>query len=193
MPMLSPTAPLVLLDASPLCRFAECQLTEKLRAYLGGRARITREVERELLRLSERADFGELHDYLAADGAVVRGAGKWPKPTKNLPDGLKPEFARLLALKRAVGEHERAHAGEIATVLMAQRRNADLVVIDDNWGSDLAAKVYGLTVMSTARLALEMVVEGALTEDEGFAVFDAATPDGVGRDRFNQALAKLRS
>ena len=74
---------------------------------------------------------------------------------------------------------------------MAQHRGADLVIIDDVWGSNLA-KARGLTVMSTARLSLEMVIVGGLTEDQGFLVFDAATPDGVGSDRFHDALARLR-
>ncbi len=190
--MLSRTAPQILLDASPLCRFAECQLLSEMRTYLGERAHITREVERELLRLSAKPRFEQLTGHLVAEGAVARVQGKWPKRTKPLPDSLKPQFATLLALKRAVGEHERAHAGEIATVLMATHRRADLVIIDDDWGSDLAAKRYGLTVMSTARLALEMVLASALSEDDGFQVFDSATPAGVGRERFESVLGRLR-
>ena len=76
---------------------------------------------------------------------------------------------------------------------MASHHRADLVLIDDNWGSDLAAKVYGLTVRSTARLAQEMVVAGALSEEEGFTVFDGATPANVGRDRFEAGLELLRA
>ena len=193
MPMRSQTAADVLLDASVLCRFAQHGLVKKLRDYLGHRARITPDVERELLRLSARSEFSQLHDFLAQDGAVVRSAGKWPRTTKNLPDALKPEFIRLLELKRAIGEHQRAHAGEIATVLMAKHRGCDLVIMDDNWGADLARKTHALTVMSTARLAQEMTVAGALSEAEAFAVFDSATPDGVGRERFEAGLRRLRS
>jgi len=47
--------------------------------------------------------------------------------------------------------------------------------------------------MSTARLVLEMVVAEALGRDDGFLVFDAATPDGVGQDRFEVGLSQLRS
>jgi hypothetical protein len=193
MPMRSQTAADVLLDASVLCRFAQHDLVEKLRDYLGERARITPDVERELLRLSARSELGQLHDFLAQDGAVVRAAGKWPRTTKNLPDALKLEFAKLLELKRAIGDHERAHAGEIATVLMATHRGCDLVVMDDNWGADLARKTHGLTVMSTARLAQEMAVAGVLSDAEAFAVFDSAAPDDVGRERFEAGLRRLRS
>ena len=63
--------------------------------------------------------------------------------------------------------------------------------IDDGWGRRLASR--GLQVMSTARLVLEMVVAEALGEDDGFRVFDAATPDGVGRDRFNEGLSSIRT
>ena len=189
--MLSQSARLVLLDASPLCRFAECDLLLQLRAYFGPRARITREVERELVRLGARAEFAELAEHLADDSETVRSEGKWPKATANLPDALKVEFANIHSLKRAVDEHDKAHAGEIATVLMAQHRGADLVIIDDVWGSNLA-KARGLAVMSTARLSLEMVVAGGLSESQGFRVFDAATLEDVGRDRFDQAMARLR-
>lgn len=191
--MFSRTASDVLLDASVLCHFAKHGLLQKLRDYLGDRAHITPDVERELLRLSARSEFRQLFAYLAKDGAVVRSEGKWPKRTKNLPDTLKPQFSNLLELKRAIGEHERAHAGEIATVLIAKHRRSDLVIMDDDWGSDFAAKFHGLTVMSTARLALEMAAGGALSDDEGFLVFDSATPDGVGRDRYEDGLRRLRS
>ena len=190
--MRSRTASEVLLDASTLCYFATHGCLQQLRDYLGDRARITREVEREVLRLTRRPEFAPLRDHLTRDGAVARTAGKWPKLTKNLPDGLKDEFARLLALKRRLDEHDRAHAGEIATVLIAKHRQSGLVIMDDNWGADLARRTYGLTVMSTARLTLEMVTDGALDEEAGFRVFDSATPDDVGRERFEAGLRRGR-
>lgn len=189
--MRSQSASEVLLDASTLCHFAQHGCLRQLRDYLGNRARITREVERELLRLSQRLEFEPLTDYLVKDGAVTWSEGKWPKLTKNLPDDLKDEFARLLGLKRALGEHDRAHAGEIATVLMAKHRQSELVIMDDNWGSDLARRTYGLEVMSTARLTLEMVASGALEEGAGFKVYDSATPVGIGRERFEAGLGNL--
>lgn len=188
--MLSRTAQLVLLDASPLCRFAECFLLGTLREYLGSRARITREVERELLRLGEQDAFASLAEHLRSQAGGGRGA--WPKTTKPIPDALKTDFANLLALKHAIGEHDWEHAGEIATVLMAEHRRVDLVLIDDGWGKSLA-KGRGLRVMLTARLAQEMVVANALSEDDGFLVFDAATPGGVGRDRFKAGIFSLRA
>ena len=188
--MRSHSASDVLLDASVLCHFARHGLLHELRAYLGDRARITPEVTRELLRLSDRPEFRQLHDYLATGGVVARSQGKWPKRTGQLPDALKPEYIRVLELKRAIGEHERAHAGEIATVLMATHRHSDLVVMDDDWGADFAANVHKLAVMSTARLTLEMVASGALGEDEGFLVYDGATPQGVGRPRYEEGLRR---
>jgi len=187
--VLSRTAQHVLLDASPLCRFAECSLLGALRAYLGSRARITREVERELLRLAERDAFASLAEQLRPQAGEI-GQGAWPKTTKPLPDALKADFANLLALKHAIGEHDWAHTGEIATVLIAEHRGADLVLIDDGWGASLA-RGRGLRVMSTARLVLEMVAADALSRDDGFLVFDAATPYGVGRDRFEVGLSNF--
>lgn len=188
--MLSRTAQHVLLDASPLCRFAECSFLGALRAYLGSRARITREVERELLRLEDRDPFVSLAAHLRPQGSEA-GEGTWPRTTKPLPDRLKVDFTNLLALKHSLGEHDWAHAGEIATVLIAEHRGADLVLIDDGWGAGLA-RGRGLRVMSTARVVLEMVVADALGRDDGFLVFDAATPDGVGRVRFEAGLSNLR-
>ncbi len=188
--MLSRTAQLVLLDASPLCRFAECSLLGALREYLGSRARITREVERELLRLAEQDAFSSLAAHLRTQTGEAGGA--WPKTTKPIPDALKTDFANLLALKHAIGEHAWAHTGEIATVLIAEHRGADLVLMDDSWGAGLA-KGRGLRVMSTARLILEMVAADALSREDGFLVFDAATPDGVGRDRFEAGLSNIRA
>lgn len=182
-----------MLDASTLCHFATAGALAELQAFLGDRARMTREVERELLRLAARPEFAALGDYLTREGVVARASGKWPKPTKVLPDGLKAEFATLLGLKRRLGEHEWAHTGEIATVLMARHRKTDLVIMDDDWGARLGRETYGLDVMSTARLALEMVVAGEMTEALGFSVYDRATPDDVGRERFEAGLRSLRS
>ena len=182
-----------MLDASALCRFAETGSLAELHAFLGNRAHITREVERELLRLAARPEFTALNVHLTKQGAVARTSGKWPKTTKNLPDGLKAEFATLLGLKRKLDEHERAHAGEIATILMANHRSVELVIMDDDWGARLGRETYRLNVMSTARLALEMVAAGAMTEELGFRVFDNATPDDVGLERFAETLSRLRS
>jgi hypothetical protein len=181
-----------MLDSSTLCHFAKAGAMAELHAYLGARARITREVERELLRLGARAEFSTLNDYLTKEGADARSVAKWPKTTKVLPDGLKAEFATLLGLQRRLGEHERAHSGEIATVLMARHRGTELVVMDDDWGAQLGRTTYALNVMSTARLVLEMVCVGAIPEQLGFQVFDLATPANVGRERFDTALDRLR-
>lgn len=134
MMLLSSSAREVVLDASPLCHFARHGLLGVLRAYLGARARITREVERELLRLAETPEFAPLKDYLAADGEAVRMSGKWPRRTGQLATEMRADFVNLLALAQTIGEHERAHAGEIATVLMAQHRGADLLIMDDRCG-----------------------------------------------------------
>jgi hypothetical protein len=64
--------------------------------------------------------------------------------------------------------------------------------MDDDWGAQLGREKHGLDIMSTARLALEMVAVGAISEKMGFRVFDNATPDDVGRERFSEALGRLR-
>ena len=49
--------------------------------------------------------------------------------------------------------------------------------------------MYGSTPISMRRVT----VAGALSEEEGFTVFDCSTPANVGRDRFEAGLKRLRA
>jgi hypothetical protein len=61
--------------------------------------------------------------------------------------------------------------------------------MDDDLGKRLC-RTRGIPRLSTAQLAAEMVVAEALDDATGFAVFDVATPAGVGREQFDEAVRR---
>ena len=177
-------ARMVLLDATVPHRFCEAKLLLELAQYLGAAAWITPEVETELRRSARGRRYAGLR--------VLELAGGWPKVTDVLPQQFRSEYRDLKRAAQQPGEPPDKHAGEITTVLMATHLAADLVIIDDRFGKALA-KQKGLTRISTAQLALEMVHDGSLSEDEGFTAFDCATASSVGRPRYDQALREWRA
>jgi hypothetical protein len=176
---------MVLLDASVPHRFCDAHLLIELMKYFGDSAWITPEVETELRRSASGRRYAGLRVLELA------GAGGWPKVTDVLPQELRREYRDLKRAAQQPGDPPDKHIGEITTVLMAARLRADLVVVDDRFGTALARQ-KGLVRLSTAQLALDMVRDGSLSEDEGFAVFDCATDDTVGRPRYEQALREWR-
>jgi hypothetical protein len=176
-------AKLVLLDSSPFFRFCEGGQVINLARYLGKRANITMEVADELrLNSTTYTDLKTLERM------------KWP-PENNrleLTSELKQELFDILRAIRQPGEHRLKHAGEISTVLMAQHLGGELIVLEDRDGKVLAAQ-RAVPRMSTAMLAAEMVAVRAVGEAEGYAVFDAATPKGVGQSEWKQALKRAQA
>lgn len=170
----------VLLDASPFFYFCEGGQLIALCRYLGKRAHITLEVDYELRRNSVRYRDLKTLERL-----------RWP-PEDNrleLSPPLKSELLDILRGLRTPGEHELAHAGEVSTVLMAAQLGGELIVLEDADGKALARR-RNVPRMSTAMLAAEMVAAGQVAESEGFGVYDAATPTGVGRAEWSAALAR---
>lgn len=186
-------AKVVLLDTSVFYRFCDAQLIPTLKPYLGTSARITREVSREL--------FVAPLDGVHRDLSMLQ-APSWPKKTGQVPRPLLPEANRLKDEARLQEAREKGvalssipghkHAGEVTTVLMAQHLRAGLVVIDDTFGKDLA-RARRVPRISTAQLCLQMVAMGALSDNEGFAVFDVSTPASADRARYEQALREARA
>ncbi len=173
----------VLLDTSPFYRFCEGGQVINLARYLGARACITLEVAEELRRGATRyADLKTLQLM------------KWP-PERNrleLPAPLKRELLDLVRAFRKPGDHPLKNAGEVSTVLMAQHLGGELVVLDDHDGKRLAAR-RDVPRLSTAMLAVEMVIVDAIEESAGWAVYDAATPTHVGAAEFAAALSRTRA
>ena len=172
----------VLLDSSAFFYFCDGGQVINLGRYLGTRAYVTLEVLDELLRNSSRyADLQTLERM------------RWP-PEENhleLNTELKRELLDILRALRNPGDHDLQHAGEISTVLMAESLGGELVVLEDRDGKALAAQ-RGVPRLSTAMLAAEMVAVEYVSEDEGFGVYDAATPQGIGRPQWALALRRAR-
>jgi len=173
----------VLLDASVIVNFADAGMLLPLAGYLGSRAAITLDVERELRRLA-----GSSRPALATLDRL-----RWPEEEPlALPPDLLADAEALRKLHSPVGAHESANRGEISTALLAARLPNTVVVVDDALGKRLCQH-RGVPRVSSAQLAAEMVAGGALDEEAGYAVFDVATPAGVGRSEFQQAVERART
>ena len=64
--------------------------------------------------------------------------------------------------------------------------------MDDELGKRLC-RMRGVERLSTAQLVAEMVAADALDPAPGFAVFDTATPDEVGKTAFDTAVGRARA
>ena len=172
----------VLLDTSAFINFAEGGALIQLAAYLGRRAAVTLDVEVELRR-NAAGRFPPLKTL-----AML----KWPpgEPLA-LPSQLLADAEALRGLHSAPGAHEDANRGEIATALLAGRLADAVVIMDDELGKRLC-RTRGVPRLSSAQLAAEMVVAGALDDETGLRVFDVATPHGVGRPDFDKAVERAR-
>jgi hypothetical protein len=175
-------ATLVLLDVSVAHRFCEAQLLPDLIRYLRDPGCATPEVLSELQHSARGQRYAGLR--------LLEHTG-WPKVSGALPPELRREYWDLKRAAQQPGDPPEKHIGEITTVLMAAHLHADLVIVDDRFGKALARR-KGLARLSTAQLALEMVCDEHLTEEEGFTVFDRATEEGIGRERYSQALSEWR-
>jgi hypothetical protein len=173
----------VLLDASVIVNFADTGMLIVLAQYLGSRAAITLDVDRELRRLA-----GSSRPALATLDRM-----RWPAGDPlALPPDLLAEAETLRKLNALAGTHVAANRGEIATALLATRLAGAIVVMDDALGKRLCQR-RGVPRVSSAQLAAEMVAAGAFDTEAGYTVFDEATPAGVGRSEFKDALERARA
>lgn len=175
-------AKLVLIDATVPHRFCDAGLLPQLVQYLRNNTQITPEVESEIRRSAHGNRYAGLR--------LLERVG-WPGTTGVLPPPLRAEFEHLRRAAQQPGDSPDKHTGEIATVLTAQDASADLVIIDDELGKRLAKKM-GLVRMSTAQLALEMVVAESLTEVEGLALFNVAS-NNAGEKIYRSRLQERKS
>lgn len=176
-------APRVLLDASVIVNFADTGMIIPLARYLGSRAAITLDVDRELRRLA-----GSSRPALATLDRM-----RWPPGDPlALPPDLLADAEALRKLNTPPGAHEAANRGEIATALLAARLADATVVMDDALGKRLC-KQRGVPRLSSAQLAAEMVAAEAFDEEAGYTVFDEATPAGIGQSEFKSTLEQARA
>jgi hypothetical protein len=172
----------ILLDTSVIVNFADAGMLIPLAQYLGPKAAITLDVDRELRRLA-----GTSRPTLATLDRM-----SWPaREPLALPPPLLADADALRKLHRAARAHEAENAGEISTTLMATTIPSVVVIMDDELGVNLC-RFRGLSRLSSAQLAAEMVAAGALDEESGLKVFDTATPAHVGRPGFEEAVARAR-
>lgn len=95
---------------------------------------------------------------------------RWPKQLDQLPTEL---VARGLAIQEEwLEDSDRidAHLGEIYTVLAAAHFGIDLIITDDRDGLKLAT-TERIRAIRGGELAAEMVAEGALELEDGWAVY----------------------
>lgn len=172
----------VLLDTSAFMNFADGGALIHLSGYLGKRAAIALDVDVQIRR-NTAGRFPALKTL---------GMLKWPSGEPlALPPELLADAEALRRLHSEPGAHEAANRGEIATALLAGRITGVVVIMDDFLGKQLCRN-RGIARLSSAQLAAEMVVAGALDEETGLRVFDAATPAGAGEVEFGEAVAKAR-
>ncbi len=177
---------IVLLDASVIVNFCSAGHGRRLASYLGGAARLSGDAQVELLRLARSSPA--LRALLAT----------WPlAPPLELSVARAAKAAAICALLRAPGDHPNAHAGEVATVLLAEQLRDDrgvraLIVVDDRDGKMLAQR-FSLPYRDTPQLIVEMVVAGALTEANGQRVWRECFSDRGRWASYRAALAEARS
>ncbi len=170
------------MDTSPFRRFYEAELPVALPGYLNARGFVVPAVKYEIDLLTGR--LGRYVDFLARL--------QFPLVTDELSDELN---AQALALAqgwpRNQPDNALEHLGEAATVLAARHLEVPLVIVDDSDARRLlrGERYRHIHRLSTVALACEMVHRRALTEEEGWRVFEVSTI-GTSSSDFGAALAR---
>lgn len=161
---------------------SEC--AKALEEFLGPGVYIVEDVREELVRKAEQghAVLGEMLKTWPLDEAIP------------LPDIVRGKVADALSFNISQGLHKDEDIGETATVFYAQHRlkedgsRFDLLM-DDNGGKAMA-RARDLRFIDTPSLVLQMVCEGALTEENGQKVWNQALSDAVARSNYSIRLAE---
>jgi hypothetical protein len=95
---------------------------------------------------------------------------RWPKQLDPLPTQLVERGLVIQQEWLEEGNRPDAHLGEIYTVLAAAHFGIDLIITDDGDGLKLAS-TEGIRAIRGGELTAEMVVEGALDLEAGWAVY----------------------
>ncbi len=156
------SARVVLGDSSLAVHFAKGGGIAALLDFLGDRLQVARDVLDELRRLVVANPALEAFVRWAEADEEARVA---PLSIPGVQKAL--DLARVLQLP---GDHERAHVGECATIVVAEEMCARgvvvLVCMDDGEGKRLARRAR-LEVGDTPELLIEMVCAGALDAKDG--------------------------
>jgi predicted nucleic acid-binding protein len=177
--------PLLLADTGPFCRFAEVGdgHLDAFAAHTRANLAIVQDVKLELHRLAQN-DFPRLKqlDWIGfpAKEPITVTDKHLLAQIENICDGRR---------RRNPG-HFMEDRGEVASILLAKSLGCP-VLIDERWGREQFAVVKRVVTYTTEDLALELAVDGGLTEDQAFAVFRGVYRST--RSDFNARLAALRS
>lgn len=180
---------ILLADTGPFCRFCEAGAKHlaTMMDFLGGRLRITREVELEIHRHITTGAFPGL--------AALRWRADFPSGDDVLTITDKHVLAQAEQIvagqqrRRPGKSHFMADRGEVETILVAKQLGVP-VLIDERWGKETFAPSKKVAVYSSEQLALEIAAEGLLTEDEAYDVFERVYHRP--RADFDRELASLR-
>lgn len=172
----------VLFDSSAIITFVEAGEIVRLTAYVGAKGAITRDVERELLRLSQTR----------FPGLIALDRLGWPPGERlTLPPHLLQEAEDMRRVELPPGAPADKDRGEVATALMTQHLGNAVAVMEDDFGKRICAR-RNIPRISTALLAAELAAAGALDVECGFTVFDLATPPHIGKSEYESALERAR-
>lgn len=160
----------VVVDASPFFRFGSAGYLINLVSYVGPKLAIARSVENELERNANDQRFA----FLRALQLVQP-----PIDVIDLTSGRLEAARDQARAKQKPGDHPNTHLGETQTAYLADQLGGDVVIVigEDDLLKKLAKNKLGLARLSTAQLAAEMVVAGALSRVEGEVVYVSAGGD----------------
>jgi hypothetical protein len=113
---------------------------------------------------------------------------RWPKRLGQLPKALIDRGIEIQNEWLEEGDPADAHLGEIYTILAASHFDLDLIITDDGAGLRLAS-AERVRAIKGGELAAEMVVEGDLDLEDGWAIYQLTRrrPKRENYDRLVQA------
>lgn len=163
----------LLLDTGPFMRFSEGGRLMELVDYLDRQcsAQLVDVVDGEIIRLAARRDRkgDPIHPGLGLYSMLGDRPSLVSVRLQNAND-----VADVQRALRQPGDHPRAHEGEAATIVKAREIGA-VIVLDDTDAKKVATR-DGISFLSSAQLAAEMVAIRRLTVADALLVYDAATP-----------------
>ncbi|MCW2997043.1 MAG: hypothetical protein JWN65_592 [Solirubrobacterales bacterium] len=182
----------VLADTSVFCnvlRVLPATVLIDLLDYMGAALAIATDVNREMNGLSH-GPFPGLQGLKAVDlvGEYLRG------PALALDTDLVAQVQPIVEHSGIfTSDPDKPHKnwGEVATVLLAARRGVP-VLMDDREGRTFA-KRRGVQAHPTRRLIVEMYVDGALSYQDGLAVWQAAQSKRADQGDYDLAIAATRA
>lgn len=175
----------LLLDAGPIRRFLEVGTTLlDLKNYLANRALIVPQVRTEL-------EVVQNWTGSAALKLILNATPPWPAEL-SVPE--RPDLDDdIETVRRALGkpgEAQTKHVGEAATIVAARLMSIPMLGMDDREARSIG-RASGIASVNSAVIAAEMVVRGQMSEPDGFAVYDVATPPSVGSSEWNQLMLDI--